>query len=74
MLRIRSPGSFQFNPAARVAQGSLLIPCYISHIGPGKILGRLHMRARIVILLTLYAVAMAYVEAALVVHLRHLYY
>jgi hypothetical protein len=32
------------------------------------------MKARIVILLTLYAVAMAYVEAALVVHLRHLYY
>ncbi len=32
------------------------------------------MRARILLWLTLYAVAMAYVEAALVVHLRHLYY
>jgi hypothetical protein len=32
------------------------------------------MRTRILIWLTLYAIAMAYVEAALVVHLRHLYY
>ncbi len=32
------------------------------------------MRARILLWLTLYAVAMACVEAALVVHLRHLYY
>jgi len=32
------------------------------------------MRTRILIWLTLYAIAMAYVEAALVVHLRQLYY
>ncbi|MDH3560094.1 MAG: hypothetical protein OEN52_03960 [Gammaproteobacteria bacterium] len=32
------------------------------------------MRARTLLWLTLFAVAMAYVEAALVVHLRHLYY
>ena len=32
------------------------------------------MQRRVLIWLTLYAIAMAYVEAALVVHLRHLYY
>jgi hypothetical protein len=32
------------------------------------------MKMRLLIWLTLYAVAMAYVEAALVVHLRHIYY
>ena len=33
-----------------------------------------HLRTRILVWLTLYAIAMAYVEAALVVHLRQLYY
>ena len=33
-----------------------------------------HIRTRILVWLTLYAIAMAYVEAALVVHLRQLYY